>query len=58
MLPTVLFVAFTLLASVGAYLIGSSFRSRAAGALSAALVLVFMVALYLYVAWLMRTSGL
>lgn len=58
MLPTVLFVAFTALAAAGAFLIGDRFRSRAAGVVAAALVLVFMVALYVYVVWLMRTAGL
>lgn len=58
MLPTVLFVAFTALAAAGAYLIGDRFHSRAAGVIAAALVVVFMVALYLYVGWLIRSAGL
>lgn len=57
MLPTVLFVAFTALAAAGAFLIGDRFHSRAAGVIAAALVLVFMVALYVYVVWLIRTAG-
>jgi len=57
MLPTVLFVVFTLLAAVGAFLIGDHFRSRAAGLLAAAAVLVFMVVLYGYVVWLIRSAG-
>lgn len=57
MLPTVLFVAFTALAAAGAFLIGDRFHSRAAGVVAAALVLVFMVALYVYVVWLIRTAG-
>lgn len=58
MLPTVLFVAFTGLAAVGAFLIGSHFRSRTAGVVAAVLVVVFMVALYAYLGWLARSAGL
>jgi hypothetical protein len=58
LLPNVLFVAFTVLAAVGAFLIGDRFRSRAAGGLAAALVLVFMVVLYVWVRWLLRSAGL
>lgn len=58
MLPTVLFVAFTLLATVGAFLIGDRFRSRTAGVAAAVLVLVFMAALYGYVLWLIRSAGI
>lgn len=58
MLPIVLFVAFSALAAVGAFLIGSHFRSRAAGVIAAVLVLVFMVVLFVYVSWLIRSAGL
>lgn len=57
MLPTILFVVFTLLAAVGAFLIGDHFRNRATGVIAAVLVLVFMVALYGYVVWLIRSAG-
>ena len=58
MLPTLLFVAFTALAAVGAYLIGDRFHSRTAGVVAAVVVVVFMVALYAYVVWLIRSAGL
>ena len=57
MLPTVLFVVFTLLAAAGAFLIGDHFRSRATGVIAAVLVVAFMAALYGYVMWLIRSAG-
>jgi len=57
MLPNVLFLAFTLLASTGAFLIGAHFKGRRVAAALAVSVLVFMVLLYLYVRWLLQSAG-
>lgn len=54
LLPAVLYVVFTLLSTVGAYLIGAHFRTRTVGALMALGTLLFFVALALYVEWLVR----
>jgi hypothetical protein len=46
-LPSVLFGLFALLSSIGAFLIVSHFRSRAAGIAAALLTLFFFAALFL-----------
>lgn len=53
-LPAVLYVLFTLLSAVGAYLIGAHFRTRTVGALFALGTLLFFVGLAFYVDWLVR----
>ena len=53
-LPAVLYVVFTLLSTVGAYLIGAHFRTRAVGVLMGMVTLLFFVGLALYVDWLVR----
>jgi hypothetical protein len=45
--PSILFVLFALFSSIGAFLIGSYYRSRAAGIVAAFLTLFFFAALFL-----------
>jgi hypothetical protein len=51
-LPALLYVLFTLLSAVGAFWIGAHFRNRRVGAVAAAAVLFFFLALGLFLAWL------
>lgn len=53
-LPAILYVVFTLLSVVGAYLIGAHFRSRKAGVIFGLAVLLFFIGLAVYVDWLVR----
>lgn len=45
--PSILFVLFALFSSIGAFLIVSHWRSRAAGIVTALLILFFFAALFL-----------
>jgi hypothetical protein len=45
-LPSLIFVVFTLLSAVGAYLIFAHHRGRAAGVVAAVLIVVFFVSLF------------
>jgi predicted permease len=45
--PSILFVLFAVFSSAGAFLVGSHYRSRAAGTAAALLTLFFFAALFL-----------
>jgi hypothetical protein len=57
LLSTAIFIAFTLLASGGAYLILAHFRSRRAGLVAALATFLFFVALFAGLIALMRGGG-
>ncbi|HEX2253368.1 MAG TPA: hypothetical protein VHQ65_08880 [Thermoanaerobaculia bacterium] len=53
----VIFLIFTVLAAVGAYLLGARFHSRRLGALFALGVVAFFVVLHILLGWLLATYG-
>lgn len=57
LLETILYVVFTLLATVGLYLIGAHFHSRRLGLALAVGSLAFFTALAWGLFWLVRTYG-
>jgi len=57
LMPTVIFFAFTALATAGSYLIISHFRSRRAGVGAAVATLLFFAALFAGLIMLMRGGG-
>jgi hypothetical protein len=58
LLPTVLFLLFTVLSTAGAYWILSRHVSRTAGIWGAVATLLFFVGLYLGLIWLLRSGGI
>ena len=56
--PSILFVLFAVFSSVGAFLITSHYRSRAAGIVAALLTLFFFAALFLALLALMPRGTL
>ena len=58
LLPTLLFLLFTVLSTAGAYWILSRHVSRAAGIWGALATLLFFVGLYLGLVWLLRSGGI
>jgi hypothetical protein len=56
--PSILFVLFAVFSSVGAFLISSHYRSRAAGIVAALLTLFFFAALFLALLALMPRGTL
>ena len=56
--PSILFVLFALFSSAGAFVIGSQYRSRAAGIVAALLTLFFFAALFLALLALMPRGTL
>jgi hypothetical protein len=57
-LPILLFVVFTLLSVVGAYLVAAHWRGRKAGALAAVLTALFFAAVLLGLLALIRDGGM
>jgi hypothetical protein len=57
LLPTVIFLLFTLLATIGAYLVTTYHRGRGAGAAVAAASLLFFAALAAGLLALLRSGG-
>lgn len=55
-LPAVLFLTFTLLAAVGAYLIGAHFRGRTTGVLFGLGVVIFFMLLGFGIRWLAASA--
>ena|GEM_PF-3387452 len=55
--PLIIYTVFTILATVGLFLIGSHFHSRSLGIKLAAGAVVFFVALILGLSWMIRHYG-
>lgn len=55
--PALLFVAFALLATAGAYLLGAHFYGRRTGAVLALAAAAFFAALHGLLGWLLATRG-
>ncbi|HYO15703.1 MAG TPA: hypothetical protein VE685_21100 [Thermoanaerobaculia bacterium] len=57
LIPTIIFFVFTLLSSVGAYLILAHARGRRAGIVTAVATALFFVALFAGLLALLRSGG-
>lgn len=57
LLPTLIFLVFTLLSTVGAYLVLAHFKGRRAGVAAALGTVLFFVVLYAGLLALLRSGG-
>lgn len=57
LIPTIIFVVFTLLSAAGAYLILAHSKGRRAGTVAAAATALFFVALFAGLLALLRSGG-